>query len=130
MHQQRYGARAEYRQEEGQRVKNSVTLAEKFQKLKSLTVESAHYSADSGAKSGQIKETVNLQNAKSVFRLQCPNAECVRGDFDLTEQLAAAVAKHRKTVTGEIVCQGWRSRTTIGTVRCGNILRYTLTLKY
>ena len=38
MHQQRHGPRAEYRQEEGQRVKDSATLGEVFSKLKRLTV--------------------------------------------------------------------------------------------
>lgn len=95
-----------------------------------MTVESAHYNPEGDSKTGQVKFTVNIQNAKSVFRFQCPNTECVRGDFDLTDKLAAAVASHRKTVSGEMVCQGWRSRTTIDKVRCGNILRYTLTLKY
>lgn len=128
--QQRLGARAEYRQEEALRVRGSITLAEKFQKLKSMTIDSTHLSADSGSKSGRINFTVNLQNAKSIFRLQCPNSECVRGDFDLTEVLTAAVAAQRKTVDGEIVCRGWRSRTTIDTVPCGNVLSYKITLAY
>ena len=46
MHQQRFGARAEYRQLEDQRVKDSASLAEKFRKLKSLTVDLAYYSSD------------------------------------------------------------------------------------
>jgi hypothetical protein len=65
-----------------------------------------------------------------VFRFNCPNTECVRGDFDLTEELADAVKARRTTVTGEMVCQGWRSRTTIDTVHCHNVLRYKLTLTY
>jgi hypothetical protein len=128
--QQRLGARAEYRQEEAQRVKGSITLAEKFQKLKAMTIDSTHLSADSGSKSGRINFSVNLQNAKSIFRLRCPNTECIRGDFDLTEVLTSAVGAHRKNVAGEIVCRGWRSRTTIDTVPCGNILSYKITLAY
>lgn len=128
--QQRLGARAEYRQEEGQRVKGSITLAEKFQTLKALTIDSTHWSADSGTKSGQVNFSVNLQRAKSIVRVQCPNSECVRGDFDLTEVLTTAVAAQRKSVDGELVCRGWRSRTTIDTVPCGNILRYKITLAY
>jgi hypothetical protein len=130
MHQQRFGARAEYRQLEDQRVKDSASLAEKFRKLKSLTVDLAYYSSEGGAKSSQIKYTVNLANARSVFRFSCPNNECVRGDFDLTKELAVAVAARRTAVTGEMTCRGWRSRTTIDTVHCGNVLRYKLTLSY
>ncbi len=130
MQQQRFGARAEYQQGEDQRVKNSASLAAKFQKLKSLTVDLAYYGADGDTKSSQIKYSVNLQNARSVFRFSCPNNECVRGDFDLTKDLAAAVSARRTSVTGEIVCQGWRSRTTIDTAHCNNVLRYKLTLGY
>lgn len=129
-HQQRFGARAEYRQEEDQRVKNSSSLAEKFQKLKSLNVELTYFNPEGDAKSSHIKYSVNVQNAKSVFRFNCPNNECVRGDFDLTKELASAVGSSKKVVTGEKVCQGWRSRTTIDSARCGNILRYKLTLGY
>jgi hypothetical protein len=130
MYQQRLGARAEYRQQEGQRVKDSATLSDTFKKLKSLTVNLEYFDSDSTTKSSQVKYSVNLANAKSVFRFNCPNNECVRGDFDLTNELARAVAARRASVSGEVSCQGWRSRTTIDTVRCRNKLRYKLTLTY
>ena len=130
MHQQRFGARAEYRQQEDQRVRESASLAEKFKKLKSLTVDLAYHNADGVGKSSQVKYTVNIANARSVFRFTCPNGECVRGDFDLTDKLADSVAAKRTSLVGEMVCQGWRSRTTIDTVRCHNVLHYKLTLGY
>src|SRR5664280_1903642 len=130
MYRQRIGLRAEYRHQEGERVKASLSLADKFRKLKSLIVNVAHYDQKGVAQNSQLKYVVNLDNAKSVFRFRCPNDECIRGDFDLTEELAGAVAKKRTTVTGEMVCEGWRSKTTINTVRCANILRYKLTLAY
>ena len=130
MYQQKHGPRAEYRQEEGQRVKESATLGEAFQKLKRLTV-SLEYSDPAGlSKSKQVKYEVNLANAKSVFRFSCLNDECIRGDFDLSDELAKAVAERRSSVSGELVCQGWRSRTTIDSVHCHNVLRYTLSLGY
>jgi hypothetical protein len=130
MYRQKLGARSEYRQEEGQRVKDSATLADTFRKLKSLTVELAYSDPEGTVQSKKVKYEVNLANAKSVFRFSCPNDECIRGDFDLSHELAKAVADHRKVATGEKVCQGWRSKTTIDTVRCHNILRYTLSLGY
>jgi len=130
MYRQRIGARSEYRQQEGQRVKDSATLSDTFRKLKSLTAILEYYAPEGDTKTSQIKYVVNLANAKSVFRFSCPNNECVRGDFDLSERLAAAVRERQKTVTGEMICQGWRSKTTIDTVRCHNILRYTITLGY
>lgn len=130
MYRQRLGARSEYREQEGQRVKDSLSLADRFRQLKSLTVELNYLDAEGLTRNSQIKYSVNLANAKSVFRFSCPNHECIRGDFDLTSQLAAAVASKRTTVTGEMLCEGWRSKTTIDTIHCHNILRYTLTLAY
>ena len=116
--------------EENLRVKASPSLAETFPGLKSLTVDLGYYDAEGRARNSQIKYTVNLEHAKSVFRVGCQNHECVRGDFDLSNALTEAVSAGRKTVSGELCCQGWRSRTTINAVACGKILRYTFTLGY
>lgn len=130
MYHQRTGARAEYRQQEGLRIKESASLADTFRQLKSLTVDLAYYDPEGITRTSEIRYTVNLANAKSVFCFNCPNSECVRGDFDLSEDLAKAVASRRTTVTGEMSCQGWRSKTTIETLRCCNILRFKLSLAY
>ncbi len=130
MYRQRIGLRAEYRDQEGERVKASPSLADKFQKLKSLTVNVGYYSPKGVAQNGQLKYSVNLENAKSVFRFRCPNDECIRGDFDLTKELATAVAQKRTTVSGELSCQGWQNKTTVDTVHCHNVLRYELKLAY
>jgi len=130
MYQQRHGARAEYQQEEGQRVKDSPSIGNKFRKLKSLMVNLTFYNPDGATKSSEVKYEVNLANAKSVFRFKCPNNECVGGDFDLSNELSDAVDAHRTTVTGELTCQGWLSRATIGSAHCNNILRYKFALKY
>jgi hypothetical protein len=98
--------------------------------LKSLTVDLDYNCPDDALKNRRLNYRVNLSNAKSVFRFSCPNDECIRGDFDLTRELANAVAKRRTTITGEMFCRGWRSKTTIGTVHCPNSLRYKLSLAY
>ena len=130
MYQRRLGARAEYQHDEGQRVKDSPSLASKFRRLKSLMVNLTYYNPDGVTKSSEVKYAVNLANAKSVFRFKCPNSECVGGDFDLSEELADAVDARRTTVTGELACRGWLNKATIGSVHCGNILRYKFALKY
>ena len=130
MHVQRINPRKEYLLKEQQRVQESPSLVEKFQKLKSLTVDLSYYNPEGVTKNSQVKYTVNLEHAKSVFRFGCHNHECVRGDFDLSEVLAGAVAARRKAVSGEMRCQGWRNRAGIDTVPCHNLLRYKLTLKY
>ena len=107
-----------------------MSLSEKFRELKSLTVEYGYLNPQRISRNSQIKYTVNPDHAKSVFRLDCPNHECVGGDFDLSEDLARAVAEHRTSVTGKSCCQGWLSKTTIGRIHCNNVLKYTLGLGY
>jgi hypothetical protein len=130
MHHHRPGPRAEYRRQEAERVKNSVTLAERFGQLKSLTVVLEYLGHETLARSSEVKYTVNLSHAKSLFRFDCPNNECVGGDFDLSADLAKAVAARHTDATGQVVCQGWRSRTTIDKISCGHVLRYRLTASY
>jgi len=126
MFHRRSGPKAEYQEKQRLRVHESPTLAVQYPGLKSLTATLEHHDADVAAKRSQLKYTVNLSNAKSVFRFKCPNGECIRGDFDLSKEVAAAVAKHRTAVTGELGCKG----TTINRVRCANTLRYKLRLGY
>jgi hypothetical protein len=130
MHPRRISPRDEYRQQENLRIQDSVSLEEKFQDLKSLTVDLAHFVAERLTKTSEIKYTVNLAHAKSVFRFQCSNQECVGGDFDLSAKLAKAIAARDATVTGEVICQGWRNKATIDQVHCHNILRFRLSLGY
>ena len=130
MRQQRFTPRADYRQQENQRTQASATLSEKFPELKSLTVDFGYFSSERISRNNRIKYTVNPVHAKSVFRLDCPNSECVGGDFDLSEALAKAVAARQATAMGELCCQGWLSKTTIDHTHCHNIIRFTLSLEY
>ena len=118
MYRKRMGLRAEYRDQEGERVKASPSLADKFRKQKSLVVNLGYNNYGDLAPNSQLSYVVNLNNAKSVFRFPCPNDECIRGDFDLTKELASAVSKKRTVVSGELSCQGWQNKTTIDTVHC------------
>lgn len=130
MSYQKFTPRADYRQQENQRTNESDSLAKKFRQLKSLKVEFSYFTPEGVTRNREIKYKVNPDHAKSVFRLDCYNNECVRGDFDLSEALAEAVAARQTTVSGEMCCQGWLNKTTIGSVHCFNILRYKLTLEY
>jgi len=130
MNRQKFGPRAEYRRQEGERIKNSPTLAQRFAQLKSLTVDLAYSGPENLTPSSQLKYTVNLAHARSLFRFDCANQECVQGDFDLSTPLANAVAAHHTTVSGEMVCQGWRNKMAIDRVPCGHVLHYKLTAGY
>jgi hypothetical protein len=122
--------RAKFRQKESRRVLKSDTLAVAFPKLKALKVELSFFPPDGVKRTGQMKYAVNLAHAKSVFRFDCQNKECVRGDFDLSEALAAAILARKTSVDGELCCHGWRNKDTIRKVYCRNILRYKLRLGY
>ena len=128
--QKKLNPRDEYLLQEKQRVDGSATLQEKFLDLKTLTVNIAYLDSKDRIQRGQMKYTVNIAHAKSVFRLSCPNPECVEGDFDLSAELASVIRARLPALSGELICQGWQSRTTIGQLPCGNILRYELNLEY
>jgi hypothetical protein len=130
MSRQKPTPRADYRQQESQRTNQSASLSAKFPELKSLTVEFAYFTSDGVSQNRQIKYTVNPAHAKSVFRLDCINEECIRGDFDLSEALAQAVAARQATADGEMRCPGWLSKTTIDETHCRQILRYKFSLEY
>jgi len=130
MYAHRIGPRAEYRERQGKRVVASPTLAEKYRKLKSLKVSVGYYAPEGITQQRQLTYNVNLTNAKSVFRLDCPNAECVQGDFELTKELAAGAAKRAKSVEGELRCKGWQDRASIKKTKCNHVLRYKLKLAY
>ena len=130
MHHNKVDARMEYRQQEAQRISDSVSLAQRFPRLKSLSVLLASFEPKGVTKKSELTYTVNLDKAKSVFRFSCPNSTCIGGDFDLSQELATVVAEHGKSASGEVRCQGWQSKTTVGEVHCHHILRYTLSLGY
>ena len=122
--------RADHRQRQKLRVDGSANLADKYQRLKSLTVNLRYYEADGIRMMTEVKYTVNLKHARSVFLFTCPRDDCVEGDFDLSRKLARAVAKHQTTASGELCCQGRRQGIIKGEACCCSVLRYTLALNY
>jgi hypothetical protein len=130
MFTRRQGAQAKHQERQGRRVKEALTLCERFPRLKSLTVNIRYHDPDAPDSSHRLKFAVNVQHAKSVLLFRCPNAECFLGGFVLSGELTRAVRQHRSTVTGEMPCPGWLSRNTVGRVRCRCALQYSLQLGY
>jgi hypothetical protein len=130
MYRHSIGPRADYREKQRLRIIASPTLAEKYGQLKALTVNFGYYAPGGRIRQSQVTYDVNLGHAKSVFRLDCANDECIRGDHDLTEELAQAVAKHSKKVEGELCCQGWLRKDAIKKAKCNHVLRYKMKLAY
>lgn len=130
MHNPRTSPRNEHLLREKTRMEASPSLAEKFPELKSLTVDLAYYDPAGRSRNSQIKYSVNLQHARSVFQFGCHNYECVGGNFDLSIVLARAVAARETYVDGEIRCEGWRNRAGIDSNPCHHLLRYELVLEF
>ena len=124
------GARSKYLLEERERIKLAASLAETFPNLTSLGALLSFFGPFGRSPLSEVKCTFNLTHVKALFRIACPNNECVGGNFDLTAVLARAVAEGRETVIGEVRCQGWQSKITIDQVCCDHLLRYKLTLGF
>ncbi len=122
--------RAEHRLREAERVNESVSLSEKFPKLKSMTLHLAYFDSDGLTKSGELRYKVNVHHAKSVFYFACRSGECLGGDFDLSQALSQAVTARRRISEGEIRCLGVRTLPKADNVPCHSLLRYKLTLAY
>ena len=122
--------RQEYRLKQRERIEASPLLAKKFPRLKGLRVMLEFFDAAGSTKHGEMKCKLNLEHAKSALWFACPGAECIYGDFDLTEALSKAVMARRKVATGELRCQGTRKRGDRGPVSCGTVLKYKLNLNY
>jgi len=130
MPSRRLSPRAEHRLQQSQRIKDSVSLAAKFPKLKSLTVHLSFLRGQAATANGQMKYKANLEGAKAVFCFNCPNVECIGGDFDLSEQLGRAIGERQKMVTGQMRCLGWHQNANKQKCACDSVLQYKLTLAY
>lgn len=130
MYQKRLGPRAEYRHEEKERVKAARSLAERYPDLKSLTATLAFFGPDGVICSSELKCTFTLAFAKELFLIDCPNPECIGGNFDLSSDLARAVAERQENATGECRCRGWKGKATVGEAYCDHLLRYAISLGY
>src|SRR5437016_13642530 len=106
----RTNPRAEYRLRQSQRVQESVSLAEKFPRLKGLTVNLAYFDSEGVNKNSEMKYKVNVHHAKSMFCFVCQSGECVGGDFDLSDALAKAVSTKRKLAIADLGCQRYRKK--------------------
>src|SRR5258708_18095962 len=93
--------RVECRLHQNQRISESRSLAQKFPHLKSLKVDLEYFDPVGVTRNGGMKYKANLEHAKSIFYFNCASAECVGGDYDLSECLRRAVAAKRKLVSGE-----------------------------
>jgi len=130
MHVPKRSARQEYRLKQQARIEGSPLMAKKFPRLKGLKVTLEYFDSAGTTKNGELKCKLNVEHARSVLWFACPGVECSEGDFDLSEAVSKAVAGRRKVVTGELRCQGTRTRGDREVVACQTLLRYRLNLAY
>jgi hypothetical protein len=130
MHMPKRNPRQEYQLKQREQIDGSPSMAKKFPGLKSLKVTLEYYDALGVTKNGELKCKMNVEHAKSALWFACPGVECMKGDFDLSEALAKAVAERHEVATGELRCQGTRKRGDRERVPCQTLLRYKLNLNY
>ena len=133
--QERYGRkqnpRALYRLRRTEEINNSPTLSEKFPHLKALRVTVDYFDPTGATRRGGMKNKVNPTHGKSLLVIHCVNSDCAGGDYDLTAQLAEAIAARRKMVEGELRCQGMRhNKERREDLPCQAVLRYKLALGF
>jgi hypothetical protein len=130
MHVPKRSPRQEYRVKQRERIDASPVIAKKFPRLKTLRVTLEFFDSTGSTKQGELRCKLNVEHAKSALWFACPGVECMCGDFNLSEALAAAVAGRRKVASGEMRCEGTRKRGDREPVTCGTLLRYKLNLNY
>ncbi len=130
MHMLKSNPRLEYRLKQKAQIEASLFLAAKFPQLKALKLTLEFFDATGTIKNGEMNCKLNVEHARSVLWYACPGVECLGGDFELSEALAQAVAERRKSVSGELRCQGTRKRGARERERCQTLLRYRLGLTY
>ncbi len=130
MHVPKRNPRQEYRLKQREQIEASPVMAEKFPRLRTLKVTLEYYDVTGMARNGGMTCKMNVAHARSRLWFACPGGECLRGDFDLSEALAGAVAGRKKVVIGELRCQGTRKRGDREHVPCQTLLRYKLNLSY
>lgn len=128
----RQSPHALHRRRRAEQINNSASLAEKFPKLKTLRVTVEYFDSTGITRQGGMKYTLNLTQSKSMFCFNCIHADCAGGDFDLTDELAAAISRKRVLVEGELRCSGKRQNRNWNPAEraCESLMRYKLTLGY
>lgn len=113
-----------------ERAERSPSLAVTYPRLKNLTVDLLYFGREMASRGHGLKYRANLEMAKSMLQFICPSGLCHGGGFDLSKELRSAVAGHRKTVDGEMSCQGSRDQETGKTAPCESILHFKMTLSF
>lgn len=69
-------------------------------------------------------------DANADFTFRCKNTECVKGGFELTEEIQKMVESFETHRTGRRVCQGWDGKANIGHQRCYYELNFVINIGY
>src|ERR1051326_131605 len=100
--------RAEYRLRRTEEADSAPSLAAKFPKLKGLTITVDYFDPAGTSRMGGMKYKLSLDQAKSLFRVNCVNHDCIGADYDLSGLIAQAVNARSTVAEGELRCHGTR----------------------
>lgn len=122
--------RKAYRRRAFERTEKSPSLAMAYPRLKSLSVDLLYFNRELVSFGHGLRYRANLETAKSMLQFTCPCALCHGGGFDLSNELSRAIAERRKSVEGEVHCQGSRDQESGKTVPCESTLRFKMILAF
>ena len=122
--------RKDSRRKAFEQAEQSPSLAMTYPRLKNLTVDLLYFDREMVSRGNALRYRANLEMAKSMLQFICPSSLCKGGGFDLSKELRSAVAGHRKSLDGEVSCQGSRDQETGKTAPCESILHFKMTLAF
>jgi hypothetical protein len=129
-HPQKSELRKDSRRRAFEQTERSASLAIKYPRLKTLTVDLLYFDREIVSWGHGLRYRANLETAKSMLQFLCPSGLCHGGGFDVSEALRSAVAEHRKSVDGQVHCHGSRDQETGRTVRCESVLHFKMSLSF
>lgn len=106
------------------------TIAERYPNVAALTIEMVFHDDSGTAEIDTRTQHYPISQAKTIIRIKCPNYECVRGGFDLTNVVASMINSGERSEEGRLECQGWQDQERVGQYHCLTDLVYKITVEY
>lgn len=107
----------------------ALLIQDKFPMLASLSIDMAFENPDWGSNPSPKQKDFGPED-KAFFEIQCPDGECIKGGFNLSDAVSKLVNGHLEEASGTIICQGWQDRERIGQHRCLLKMKYKITATY
>jgi hypothetical protein len=126
----KFRLRKEARQRAFEQGEKSPSIAVAYPRLKALTVNLVYYSREIVSWGHGVIYRANLETTKPTLHFHCPSSLCSGGGFDLSQDLATAVAGHRKSIVRAVKCLGLCELENGKTTPCQSKLHFKMILTY